>query len=221
MPSCQPLLVLVLATVAAATLQPTAMREVYDSGVVRVRIPQRLCDPRQHGAIGDGHTDDTVPIQAALDRCGTSGGGTVVLSCQQGEHNCTFAAFPLKINGNHTELRVETSATLKFSSARNDSRWQGVAAALLGSGVHDIAITGGGTIDGNGSLWWTQCAGASVNESGWSTCDRPGLVTMIPVTNLLISGPRFLNSPCHHIVIRKSKHVEVCAPLYDVAECTC
>ena len=29
------------------------------------------------------------------------------------------------------------------------------------------------------------------------------------MTNLLISGPRFLNSPCHTIVIRESLHVEV------------
>ena len=52
-------------------------------------------------------------------------------------------------------------------------------------------------------------AGHSLNESGWSTCARPNLLTLIPVTNLLISGPRFLDSPCHTIVIRQSRHVEI------------
>ena len=99
-----------------------------------------------------------------------------------------------------------------------------MAAAILGSNVHDIAITGNGTIDGNGTLWWTQCAGHSLNSSGWSTCGRPGLLTMNPVTNLLISGPRFLNSPCHNLVIRQSQDVEIghvkveAPPSYDQME---
>ena len=176
--------------------------EIIDSGVVRVIVPSRICDPRDHGAVANGVADDTLPIQAALDECGKAGGGTVLLRCQQPSQECRFATFPLRITGNNTELRIESSATLAFSNARNDSRWHGVAAALIGSNVHDIAVTGGGTIDGNGSLWWTQCAGHSLNSSGWSTCGRPGLFTLNPVQNVLISGPRFLNSPCHNIVIR-------------------
>ena len=205
-----PLLLLAMAPLLLASRAPQpAMREVADSGVVRVRIPARTCDPRHHGAVADGHTDDTLPLQAALDSCGESGGGTVLLSCAGSSAPCTFASFPLRISGNHTELRIEAEATLKFSSARNDSRWQGVAAALLGSNIHDVAVTGGGTLDGNGSLWWTQCAGHSLNASGWSTCGRPGLFTLNPVQNVLISGPRFLDSPCHNIVIRQSLHVEI------------
>ena len=182
-------------------------RQVLDSGVVRVHIPSRICDPRDHGARADGINDDTIALQAALDECGLTG-GTVILRCLS-QNPCIFFSFPLKITGNNTELRIENNATLSFSSARNDSRWLGVAAALYGSNLHDIAVTGGGTIDGNGSIWWTQCAGHSINSSGWSTCGRPGLFTLNPVVNVLISGPRFLNSPCHNIVIRHSHNVEI------------
>jgi hypothetical protein len=120
---------------------PVRTREVIDSGVVRVQIPQRECDPRAHGALGDGRTDDTLAIQAAIDECASALGGTVALTCKSTQKNCTFASFPLKLTGNNTEFHIDESATLRFSSARNDSRWQGVPAAILGSNVHDLAIT--------------------------------------------------------------------------------
>ena len=120
------------------------LRVVTDSGVVRVVVPERTCDPRQHGAVGDGRTDDTLPIQRALDQCGQAGGGTVVLGCAPSQRRCTFTTFPLQITGNHTELHVDTSATLRFSSARNDTRWQGVGAGkhIHRTGMAYICHTG-------------------------------------------------------------------------------
>lgn len=45
-----------------------------------LRIGVQAYDPRWFGAKGDGQTDDTVAIQAALDLCHATGGGTVTFS---------------------------------------------------------------------------------------------------------------------------------------------
>ena len=97
--------------------------------------------------------------------------------CPAGVARCTYSSFPLKITGNHTELSIASAATLKFSTvgagrnATTDSRskWHGVPAALSGAGITDVVVSGGGTIDGSGELWWTECAGHSLNSSGWSS----------------------------------------------------
>jgi polygalacturonase len=104
----------------------------------------RIFNVKQFGARGDGKTFDTPAIQSAIDAASQAGGGAVILPPG------IFLSGSLRMKS-HVELRVEAGATLLGSASRSDYRnnyrWY---ALLLADGQEDIAISGSGTIDGQG-----------------------------------------------------------------------
>jgi polygalacturonase len=114
----------------------------------------KICDVRAYGAKGDGATKDTAAIQKAIDACAAnSGGGTVKLS------GGTFVSGPIVLKSNIT-LDVEKGATLLGSPdhadypRKTEFRAPGYQAFVSAVNAENIAITGGGVIDGNGASWW-------------------------------------------------------------------
>jgi polygalacturonase len=130
----------VLAVVSILTLTPFA-------------CAAKVCDPRTFGALGDGKHKDTAAIQQAIDACSAAGGGTVPLSAG------TFLSGPLALKSNLT-LSIAKGATLLGSPDREDyapavfAGQPGVQPFLGSLNAENIVITGGGTIDGNGHIWW-------------------------------------------------------------------
>ena len=61
------------------------------------------------GAVGDGVTLDTKPLQAAIDKCSASGGGTVLVA----GGNFVTGTLYLK---NDVTLRVDSGATISGSA---------------------------------------------------------------------------------------------------------
>lgn len=120
-------------------------------------MDQNTFDIRAFGAVGDGSTDDTHAIRAALDRCQAAGGG--VVRFRPG----TYLTGPVECHSNLT-IELEDGATLLFSSEFERyepvwTRWEGVECwamhpLLYGVGLSRVAISGGGVIDGNGGPWW-------------------------------------------------------------------
>lgn len=82
----------------------------------------------------------TQAIQAAIDHCSATGGGTAYVPPGQ------YTIGPLWLKDN-VELRLEAGATLSLS--QNPADWPaGVPALVNSNGAKNIAITGRGTIDG-------------------------------------------------------------------------
>lgn len=115
------------------------------------------------GAIGDGSSDDVLPIKTAIKKCYDNGGGTVLLSSGK-----TYLSSSFELLAN-VDLHLEKGSTLKASSNINDyirpnKKINDPKTALNGNPVtgkpsfvfiyakdqDNISITGQGTIDANG-----------------------------------------------------------------------
>jgi polygalacturonase len=130
----------------------------------------KLCDVRTYGAKADGVTKDTKAIQAAVEDCASAGGGTVRLS------GGTFLTGPILLKSNIT-LEIAKGAVLLGSPDRADypmvtfARQQTVQPLVSAVNAENVTITGEGTIDGNGKVWWDYIVGA--RDAGVLGNDHP------------------------------------------------
>jgi len=172
----------------------------------------RLFDVRAFGAKGDGKTFDTAAIQKALAACGKAGGGTVLLPPG------TYLSQPLTL-ADKTTLLLERGATLLASPEHRDfmkvpGDWLKAKSGsdfiplLSGKDLTDLTITGKGTIDGNGALWWEEAEKARQRVSGY-TLPRPNLFTLQRCKRVKLTGITLQNSPKFHFVPTECEDVSV------------
>lgn len=121
-------------------------------------------------------------INQAIVTCCLNGGGTVVVP------KGTFYTGPITLKSN-VNFHVEEGAVLKFSTDQSlyfpgvITRWEGIDCynarpLIYAYGETNIAITGKGTIDGQGSneTWWPMC-GAPVmagKRAWWHNATEDG-----------------------------------------------
>jgi polygalacturonase len=153
----------------AAALAVGTMAQSASAAVVGVATV-KLCDVRTYGAKADGVTKDTKAIQAAVEDCASAGGGTVRLS------GGTFLTGPILLKSNIT-LEIAKGAVLLGSPDRADypmvtfARQQTVQPLVSAVNAENVTITGEGTIDGNGKVWWDYIVGA--RDAGVLGNDHP------------------------------------------------
>jgi polygalacturonase len=152
------------------------------------------CDARSLGAKADGQTKDTTALQRAIDLCAKGDGGVVHLTPG------TYVSGPLALKS-HVHLSIDKGATLLASPnmddfpIRADAPWRKVS-LLHADSVVDIAITGAGTIDGNGKIWWDAKA---ARKKGDPEAPRPLLIDLTKSKQILIEGVTIQNSPQYNI----------------------
>ena len=131
-------------------------------------------DPHEYGATGDGKRPDTTAVQSAIDAAASVGGGCVYL------HNGRFLCGALRLKSNVT-LHIESGAVLLGSPQIEDFPEQPSAYPSRSSEIYtrrslifaekaeNVAIEGGGIIDGQG-------ASAAFHHPGMTEGDRPLLL---------------------------------------------
>ncbi|WP_063749786.1 pectinesterase family protein [Streptomyces xylophagus] len=153
-----------------------------------------VCKPIAYGAKADGTAKDTAALQKAINAC--AGKGTVELTAGK------YLSGALTLAADMT-LQLDSGATLLASQDAADYPLSGgkLTPLLGGSGVNNLTITGAGTIDGQGSPWWTL-----INQekaAGKTLSSRPGLVSLSNASNVKITGITLKNAPNVNITVKK------------------
>jgi len=192
-------------------------------GAANHAAAQRVFDVRDYGATGLKSDDARPAIQKAIDACGKGGGGRVYVPA--GDY--TTGQLHLRSG---VRLYVEAGATLYAtldSSQYDDAK---KAALIYGEDLHDIALEGAGTLDGQAAYEWhpntitdyyilsnqrrMEATGKPLMRSFPVGLDRPGtvfprMVLLLRCTDVRIAGLRLLHSrswtinpyACKHLVI--------------------
>ncbi len=185
-----------------------------------------------YGATGDGKTDCTQAINKAIITANKAGGGRVLVPAG----TYLSGAIYLKSNVN---LFISQDAIIKFSTDPNKylpavfTRWEGVecmnySALIYALYEKNIAITGKGTLDGQGSNdnWWKwrrelqrqdrqdlfaqgrDNVPVEQRKYGGGYL-RPSMIEPIRCSNILIEGITIKNGPFWHIHPALSQNIIV------------
>jgi polygalacturonase len=174
-----------------------------------------------YGAISDGVTDCSKAIDDAINACNRKGGGKVLVP----EGKFLTGAIHLMSNVN---LHVSEGATLLFTTDKSKylpvvrTRFEGMecmnySPLIYAYKAENIAVTGKGTLDGQGEVWWswkgtwTGSVKFEVNKNKTQLVDNVSLVQMVadnvPVKERIFGDGHFLRpsffSPydCSNILI--------------------
>ncbi len=187
------------------------------------------------GGVEGGKVKNTEAIRTAIDTLAEQGGGRLVFPAGK------WLTGPIHFKSG-IELHLEKDCEILFSTDKEDylpavfTLYEGMrcytwSAQLYAHNCHDIAITGEGTFNGQGFVWWymvamypegikelhDKCeAHVPVEARVYNTEKqglRPGLLHFVDCQNVLIEGCTFYFSPfwtvhptwCENIIVRNIK----------------
>lgn len=179
----------------------------------------RIFDAADFGAVGDGETINTRPIQAAIDAAAGAGGGTIVLKPG------VYLSGSLFVKSNVT-LLIGRGATLK--GLRDIAAYPMVRTRVAGiemewpAGLLNIyqqknaRITGEGLVDGDGKVFWDAywAMRRDYDPKGlrWAAdydCRRPRLIHVYDADAVEVSGLNLARSGFWTVHVCYSRDVKV------------
>jgi polygalacturonase len=172
-------------------------------------IPDRVFSLADYGAVGDGRTLNTEAFKRAIAAVDRAGGGKLVVPAG------IYRTLPFALCSNldfHLDAGAVIQAPDSFaayglpdpqtlaSQADVAARVKTPEPLITGRNLHDVALTGPGTVDGNGALWWAWSERAAHGHPGRLVYGRPNLVAISGCQRLRVAELTFMNSPKFHLV---------------------
>lgn len=216
---------LFLASCSEKPLQ-TDSKEAILARIVAPEFPDTTFVISDFGAVADSTSNCKTAIDQAISACSQAGGGTVRIPAGQ-----WFCDGPIHFE-NNINLHLDEGATLRFGSNPASylpvvkSSWEGTllynySPLIYAYGKENIAITGKGTIDGEGSKTFAswhklqktdQQLSRDMNHNNTPVDQRvfgdghylrPQLVQFYDCKNILVEGVKIEDSPfwCIHLLL--------------------
>jgi len=184
------------------------------ANIVPPKFPHRDFIITNYGAVADGVTDNSEAFRKAIDACSQSGGGRVVVP------DGTFLTGAIHLE-NNVNLHLKERALIRFTTNTDAylpavfTRYEGTEVMNYSPFIYafeqtNIAVTGKGTLDGQGAFWhaWrapgdparlVKMASSGVPASerifGGVARLRPNFVEPVRCRNVLIADIHIINSP--------------------------
>ncbi|KAL0428555.1 UNVERIFIED_CONTAM: Polygalacturonase [Sesamum latifolium] len=147
------------------------------------------------GAKGDGSTDDTKAFENAWEEaCSSSENVTFIVPRTR-----SYLLKPLRFSGpcNSNFIKMEIGGTLIASDDRSDYR-KDTRHWLRFDSVENLVVEGGGTIDGNGNVWWKNSCKINKNKA----------LTFYKCTELVVKNLKIQNGQQIHVSFERCRTVE-------------
>ena len=179
------------------------------------------------GAKGDGLTKDTTAIQRAVDAAGAAGGGRVVLGRGTYLSGTIFLADNVELHllrdarllasPNLADYNAPDAFPQNYSAPKEN--WCGKH-LLVAVERTNVALTGEGTVDGNGRAFFNDATPKFVGSAGWRRGaytakdltgeGRPGqLIEFVECRNVRVRDVRMVDTPSWGCFLYGCENVEV------------
>jgi len=182
--------------------------------ISETKFPDHSCNISDYGATAGGKIDNTESFSKAISDCAKLGGGKVVVSAGN------WLTGPIKLASN-INLEIQEGANVIFSDDPEKylppvfSRFEGIeyynySPLIYANNAENIAITGAGTLNGQGQAWW-NFNGVSigkvysmgeknlpVDQRIFGTVKdglRPSFIEFVNCNRIFISGISILKGP--------------------------
>ncbi len=162
-------------------------------------IPARSFNLKDFGAVGDGATSNTAAFARGIAAVGAAGGGQLVIPAG------TYLCGPIDLCSG-IDLHLEAGATILFSPnpAEYPSADTRPRPLILARSLHDVKVSGSGTLNGQGKSWWLSARAKRDPLTGKPVTGpirRPHILSFIQCQRVRLEGINFRNSPMYNVTI--------------------